>query len=109
MVSGLYVLLSCGASRAGWVQKNAIYDMIMGVHTLNKAKFSLYTLCGLILVLITSACTTGGEIIVPEATIQAFSETAIARVTEVHAAQATSEAAQAPLRSLSRLSPKLTR
>jgi hypothetical protein len=68
--------------------------MIMGVHTLNRKKITLYALCGLVMVLVTSACTTGGEIIVPEATIQAFSETAIARVTEVHAAQATSEAAQ---------------
>jgi hypothetical protein len=48
-------------------------------------------LCAFILVLLMSACTTGGEVIRQEATVQVLSETAIARVTEVHAAQLTAE------------------
>jgi hypothetical protein len=69
-----------------------------GVHTQIQSKITKYTLlCAVILVFLVSACTTGGEFVLQEPTLDALSETAIARVTEVHAAQATPEPEQEQL------------
>jgi hypothetical protein len=62
--------------------------MIMSVQPKRRI---ITALCAFILVSILSACTTGGEVIRQEATVQVLSETAMARVTEVHAAQLTAE------------------
>jgi hypothetical protein len=62
--------------------------MIMSVQPISRM---ITALCAFILVLLISGCTTGGEVIRQEATVQVLSETAIARVTEVHAAQRTAE------------------
>jgi hypothetical protein len=74
-----------------------------GVHTQNRSKITKYIgLCALTLILLASACTTGGEIVVQDPNLDMLAETAIARVTEVHAAQATPELAPAePLTVLS--------
>jgi hypothetical protein len=66
--------------------------MIMGMHMPSRRKTAVFGLCAIILILVMNACTTGGEFIAPESTDQAFSETVIARVTEVHVSQETSEA-----------------